>query len=68
MRKQEIPLVFLILQITAMMSPGNYCRIIVVGFMLTSFLVVNLNLFKKQKNKQKQKNLGLKHGHEQDFI
>lgn len=63
MRKQEIPLIILILQITVMMSPGNQCKIMVVGFMMTSFLVENFNLFKT-----KQNTLGLKHGHEQDFI
>lgn len=60
MRKQEIPLIFLILQITVMMSPENYCRIMVAGFMVTSLLIINLNLLKIQK-------LSLNHGHEQDF-
>lgn len=60
MRKQEILLIFLILQIILMMSPGNYCRIMVVEFMMTSFLVTNINLLEKK--------LSLKHGHEQDFI
>lgn len=68
MRKQEIPLIFLILKITAMMSPENYCRIIVVEFMLTSFLVADLNLFKTKTRTNRKNHLGLKHGHEQDFI
>lgn len=48
MRKQKIPLIFLILQITVMMSPGNYYRIMVVGFTITSFLLAYLNLLKKE--------------------
>lgn len=68
MRKQEIPLIFLILQITVMTSPENYCRIMVVGFLMTSLLdcwLLNFIYFKK--TKPTQKTLGLKHGNEQDF-
>lgn len=54
MRKQEIPLIFLILQITVTMSPENYFRIMVVGFMITSLWAANLNLFKKKTKKQKK--------------
>ena len=54
MRKQEIPLIFLVLPITVTMSPGNPCRIMVVGFMMTSLLVTNLNLLNNNNSWSKE--------------